>query len=238
MATQMTFGGSPCPSLWGIISESLTYLSNAIIQNRHWDHDTLFDSISDELDSPLSLPDSIPFHPAKELAVTLPPNDLGKVDPSKGYHIVKKYRAEGRMEEQKTVLGWIVNTRTLKISLPPHRHLKWSQEIQKLLNQQKVKSKQLEAILERLNHVACIYNPMFHYLGRIYRALHRAISSKGWTSLKDKEVQDFNILLSFLDSAYKGVSLNNLTFRKPTQIYRSEALEYGLGGYNIISGLA
>jgi hypothetical protein len=80
MATQMTFGGSPCPSLWGIISESLTYLSNAIIQNRHWDHDTLFDSISDELNSPLSLPDSIPFHPAKELAVTLPPNDLGKVN--------------------------------------------------------------------------------------------------------------------------------------------------------------
>jgi hypothetical protein len=34
----------------------------------------------DDLETPLCLPDSIPFHPAKEIAVSLPPNDLGKVD--------------------------------------------------------------------------------------------------------------------------------------------------------------
>jgi hypothetical protein len=31
MALCMTFGGSPCPALWGIISETLVDLSNAII---------------------------------------------------------------------------------------------------------------------------------------------------------------------------------------------------------------
>jgi hypothetical protein len=142
------------------------------------------------------------------------------------------------MEEQKTVLGWIINTRALKISLPPHKHLKWRQEIQRLINIPKVKAKHLEAILGSLNHVACIYNPMRRFLRRIYQALYRAQSSKGWTALKGNEIDDFNILLSFLDSASRGVPMNNLTFRKPTQIYRSDSSQFGLGGYNITTGVA
>jgi hypothetical protein len=32
--------------------------------------------------------------------------------------------------------------------------------------------------------------------------------------------------------------LNNVAFRRPTQIYRSDASEFGIGGYNVISGKA
>jgi hypothetical protein len=32
--------------------------------------------------------------------------------------------------------------------------------------------------------------------------------------------------------------MNNLTYRKPTHIYRSDSSEFGLGGYNITSGVA
>lgn len=35
-----------------------------------------------------------------------------------------------------------------------------------------------------------------------------------------------------------GVSINNIVFRKPTTFYRSDASEFGIGGYNIISGRA
>jgi hypothetical protein len=35
-----------------------------------------------------------------------------------------------------------------------------------------------------------------------------------------------------------GVSINNIVFRKPTTFYCSDASEFGLGGYNIISGRA
>jgi hypothetical protein len=80
MALRRTFGGSPCPSLWGIISETIADLSNVLIQSKLWDHHNLYDPISDDLDLPLCLPDSVPFHPAKELAVLIPPNDLGTVD--------------------------------------------------------------------------------------------------------------------------------------------------------------
>jgi hypothetical protein len=117
-------------------------------------HGRVYDTISDDLDHPLSLPDSLPFHPAKELSVILPKNDLGQFDisiddtigltpdlhdnlqrvsraiplaiqtlarpldsndiiPRKDIISLKKIKAEGRIEEQKTVLGWILNTRSL-----------------------------------------------------------------------------------------------------------------------------
>jgi hypothetical protein len=44
----------------------------------------------------------------------------------------KKLKAEGTFEEIKTVLGWVINTRSLSISLPPEKHQKWSADIQKL----------------------------------------------------------------------------------------------------------
>ncbi len=279
MALRMTFGGSACPSLWGIISETLADLSNTLLHNSYWNHNDLYDDISNDLDCPICLPQSLPFHPAKELAVTLPNNDRGQVDiyiddtigitpdlhdnlcrmsraiplairtlarpldsndiiPRKDIISLKKFKAEGQMEEQKTVLGWILNTRTLKISLPSHKHHKWCLEIHRLIKSPKVKAKDIEAILGSLNHVACIYHPMRHFLGRIYQALYRASSSKGWTTLREAEILDFQTLVSFLNSAKEGISMNILTFRKPSQIYRSDSSEFGMGGYNITSGVA
>lgn len=142
------------------------------------------------------------------------------------------------MEEQKTVLGWILNTRSLKISLPQHKHLKWCNALNRLSRSKKVKEKNLEAILGSLNQVACIYNPMRHFLGRIYQALYRASSSRGWTTLKETEILDFQTLIYFLNSAKEGSSMNNLTFRKPLHIYRSDSSEFGMGGYNITSVVA
>jgi hypothetical protein len=80
MALRLTFGGSPCPSLWGIISETINDLCNALITNVHWDHTNLYDPISDQLSEICNLPDDIPFHPARDLSVSLPINDVGLTD--------------------------------------------------------------------------------------------------------------------------------------------------------------
>jgi hypothetical protein len=80
MALRMNFEGAPCPSLWGIISESLSDMANSLIHNTHWSHLELYDDLSDTLDHPSSLLEYIPFHQAKELAFSLPPNDMGQVD--------------------------------------------------------------------------------------------------------------------------------------------------------------
>jgi hypothetical protein len=80
MALRMTFGGSPCPSLWGYMSETMVDVCNAIIHNKHWNPNELSDPISHTLPHPTSLPDIIPFHQAKELAVQLTVDDEGKAD--------------------------------------------------------------------------------------------------------------------------------------------------------------
>jgi hypothetical protein len=105
----MTFGGSPCPALWGVISKTTADLSNAIIQNKYWNFHDVYDPLSDNLEPPLSLPNTIPFHPAKELSVSLPENNLGKVDiyiddsigitpnlPNNSYHISRAIPLEIR----------------------------------------------------------------------------------------------------------------------------------------------
>lgn len=97
--------------------------------------------------------------------------------------------------------------------------------------------KTLESSIGRINHVACILNPMRHYMGRLYQALKRASFANGWFYFNKEELADLETILSFLQYAARGVSLNNLVFRKPTMVYRSNASEFGIGGYNIVSGI-
>jgi hypothetical protein len=59
MALRMTFGGSPCPSLWGYISEMLADVCNALIQNPDWDHTSLFDPLSLKVDQATPCPDPV-----------------------------------------------------------------------------------------------------------------------------------------------------------------------------------
>jgi hypothetical protein len=278
MALRMTFGGPPCPSLWGYVSDTIADICNAIIHNEFWDPNTLSDPLSHKLLNPSSLPDDIPFHPARELAVSISSDDHGKADiylddtigiaPDIGDSILcisyaiplaihtlsrpindndaiprndiismKKFLAEGNMEESKTILGWIVNTRTLFIKLPPDKHSIWTSNISTLISSSRIKHKQLEVLVGRLDHTATIIPMLHHFLSRIRHALIRS-SKHGWTCLSITEKTDLHLMTSFLDMAKWEFSINNIVYRKPTKIYRSDASEFGLGGYNIISGSA
>jgi hypothetical protein len=274
----MTFGGAPCPSLWGYISETMADISNVLIKNKYWDPNIVFDPISKSIPPPLSLPEDIPFHSAKELAVPLPVDDEGKTDvylddtigiapdienhvtrvsyaiplaihtlarptndndiiPRKDIISIKKLMAEGQMSETKIVLGWLINTRTLSISLPLDKHKKWSKDIKDLLSSKRIKQKHLEVLIGRLDHTATVIPMLRHFLSRLRHALIRS-TKHGWTSLSITEKTDLHLTISFLDMARDGISINNIVYRKPTKIYRSDASEFGLGGYNITSGEA
>jgi hypothetical protein len=50
----------------------------------------------------------------------------------------------------------------------------------------------------RLNHVACIFLPMRHFLGCLYQALYRAKARSGWTYLSENELLDLLLHLDFL----------------------------------------
>lgn len=80
VALRMTFGGSPCPSIWGVIYETITDVGNVLLQNKLWDHNELFDPLSSTLDAPAVLPKSIPFQQTRDLSVEILTNYKGKVD--------------------------------------------------------------------------------------------------------------------------------------------------------------
>jgi len=46
---------------------------------------------------------------------------------------LNKLAAEGQMSEIKTILGWVVNTRSLEISLPSTKYIAWLRDTQSLI---------------------------------------------------------------------------------------------------------
>jgi hypothetical protein len=104
----------------------------------------------------------------RSLARPLDPNDE---IPRNDIISIKKFKAEARLEETKLVLGWILNTRSLQISLPLDKHQKWSSDINIMISNPRVSVKQLESTLGRLNHVANIIPILRHFLGRLRHEL-------------------------------------------------------------------
>jgi hypothetical protein len=70
----------------------------------------------------------------------------------------------------------------------------------------RVRCKELEILIGRLNCCATILPAMHHFLGKLHQAMF--------------------------------TFLNAIVFEYPTHIYSSNASEFGLGGYNFISGRA
>jgi hypothetical protein len=149
------------------------------------------------------------------------------VVPRKDIISIKKLQAEGWLEETKTILGWVIKTRSLLISLPDHKLHAWVQDIDAMFSSQKCSHKSLEALLGRLNHVACTFLPMRHFLGRLYRALYRIKDKLGWTKLFSTELEDLALHKNFLRYANAGVSLNVIVFHKPTHMFRSALVRSG-----------
>jgi hypothetical protein len=68
----LTFGGSPCPNEWCIVSEICTDLANDIIHCKDWNPVHLYSPHAQKLPPPLYLSDSIPFTQVAELDVDVP----------------------------------------------------------------------------------------------------------------------------------------------------------------------
>ena len=74
-----------------------------------------------------------------------------------------KMIAEGAAEEKKICLGWLLDTRRLLVSLPDHKTIAWTAQIDTILNQQTVSEKELSSILGRLENVAQVLVTLGHF---------------------------------------------------------------------------
>ena len=143
----------------------------------------------------------------------------------------RKLIAEGRLEEVKTILGWTVDTRNLLIKLPRHKYIAWSKSIMQIIKERTTTFKALEKILGRLTHMSIILPNILHFLGNIRRLCMSAMKRRK-VKVSQMHIDDFNLMLIFLQKSKEGISLNTITFRKPTHIYFADACPQGMGGYN------
>jgi hypothetical protein len=152
---------------------------------------------------------------------------------------VKKTLGEGQMAEQRVVLGWQYNTGSLCIELTEDKHTRWDKAIALHLTTKTVEIEDLETTVGRLGHVGMMLPASRHFLGRLRHLVTRG-QAKGhrWVRLTSHAKADLRLFQRILTRTRRGVSMNNIVFRKPTHLYRSDASGKGLGGYSILSGAA
>jgi hypothetical protein len=81
MMLRLSFGGKPCPFEWGVISETICDLANAILLSNDWDPGELFAPNQHLVPERELLEPDVPFAAGVELIVKIP------VDP-RGTHAV------------------------------------------------------------------------------------------------------------------------------------------------------
>jgi hypothetical protein len=129
------------------------------------------------------------------------------------------------------ILGWLFNFRALTVSLPEHKHIAWSGEIQSMLNHRRTMKKALESMIGRLGHVGFVIPWVFHFLSRLRTLLRRA-QNRQTIALNKECKEDLVLMLKLLKKAKGGIDMNLLGFRSPDRIYYSDSCPAGLGGYS------
>ena len=142
-----------------------------------------------------------------------------------------KMIAEGAAEELKICLGWLIDTRRLRVQLPIHKVIAWKQQINTILSKTTVSNKELQSILGRLENVAQVMTTLGHFLSNI-RHIQLLAEKKGHNiKLNKRSRADLELAKGFINRVGQGVSMNLLTFRIPDIVYICDASEYGLGGF-------
>jgi hypothetical protein len=78
-----------------------------------------------------------------------------------------KLEAEAGLEEQKTILGWLVDTRPLLLSLPNYKFVAWTAILDKVLEQGTTMAKEMESIIRRLGHLGMAIHTVYHFMSRL-----------------------------------------------------------------------
>jgi hypothetical protein len=143
-----------------------------------------------------------------------------------------KLTAEAGLTKTKTILGWRWDLRGLIISLPFNKYTSWSGELLTMIGEGVVSTTHLETTIGRLGHLALVIPFVHHFLSRL-RELHTraARSKRRSTRIPPNCISDLKLMEFFLQKAHNGVDMNQIAFRRPTHVYRSDSCPAGLGGY-------
>jgi hypothetical protein len=150
---------------------------------------------------------------------------------------LSKLDEEGRLKECFTILGWGINTRDLTISLTQKKFSRWNKELGEIISRKKVSYALLESMVGRLNHAATACPVMRYFISRIRLALTTwdvsKKSKKVERYLTTQVLEDLTLWrASFLPAISKGMSLNLITYRRPSFLCWSDACPDGMGDFD------
>ena len=80
LVLRLTFGGSPCPYEWGVISESVCDLAMAILHSNDWNPFELKSMLGCLVPQVKYIHEDVPFAEGKDLIVEVPVNPKGTTD--------------------------------------------------------------------------------------------------------------------------------------------------------------
>jgi len=151
----------------------------------------------------------------------------------------EKLAAEGTFSDQQIILGWLFDFHRLEIKLPKDKLLVWTEDLKPILKSGSLTVETLESVVGRLNHSALLLPLGRHFLERPRRHLSGNYRTKKQRiTLSPEAVRDLELWEKLLHRASRGVSMNLLVHRYPTQLSISDACPFGMGGFLLKSGFA
>lgn len=149
-----------------------------------------------------------------------------------------KLQAEGGPSEQKLILGWLLDTRRLTISLPLNKYIAWNTELVSLQTMKKCSRKTLEKLIGKLQHAAYFIPLARFFLGTLRAKMQSSKHDLSTCHLNDTCLRQLQTWQTFLLKASQGININLVSLRKPTNMIITDACPTGMGGYSWTSGTA
>ena len=87
---------------------------------------------------------------------------------------ISKLAAEGSPTEEIVMLGFLLNTRRLTISLPNHKFTAWSTSVKNIKARGVTTHDELDTMVGRLTHLSAIVPPILHFMSRLRQLRDRA----------------------------------------------------------------
>jgi hypothetical protein len=148
---------------------------------------------------------------------------------------IVKHQAEGRLEEKKTILGWVVDSRRFRVLLSTEKAKEWLLDINTAIKSRQCSYKGLESMIGRLNHTSIIVHIGQYFLTRLQYRLRQHHPSTPPTkpiTLAAWDIDDLHLwkfIITYLSTI--GTSINNICYTAPSAITYSDACEWGIGGF-------
>jgi hypothetical protein len=117
------------------------------------------------------------------------------------------------------------------IHLPENKFVGWLEAIRKMIKDETTTAKEIETNIGRLIHLGLAIPFIHHFMSQL-RDLHTTAKRRCSIKINYECLKDLEMFLVFLKIANDGISLNNIAFRRPTHIYKSDSCPAGLGGYS------